>query len=93
MEISSRGNHARRAASPQALLLLLLVDSVPMFEGLCEGAEEYFFGSAILSGPEHGRPCDPLADDIRVAVGAIRPPAKAYVRFMRQCDSAATWAA
>ena len=43
MEISSRGNHARRAASPQALLLLLLllVDSVPMFEGLCEGAEEY----------------------------------------------------
>ena len=42
MEISSRGNHARRAASPQALLLLLLlVDSAPMFEGLCEGAEEY----------------------------------------------------
>ena len=40
MEISSRCNHARRAALPQALLLLL-VDSVPMFEGLCEGAEEY----------------------------------------------------
>ena len=31
----------RRAALPQALLLLL-VDSVPMFEGLGEGAEEYF---------------------------------------------------
>ena len=42
MEISSRGNHARRAASPQALLLLLLlVHSVPMIERLCEGAEEY----------------------------------------------------